>query len=208
MPLEGGHGRQRHVARGGDGRQMIQLLTAYALSGPAGIRSSWVMLVISCAVRFGYLHPPESLAWVGSWWMIAIAFVGSIIDFIGDKIPALDHALQRRPHDPRAARRRARCDDRLPRRPHDRHRPRRSRRRQRAAAAHRAIGRTCASTATTAGIANPLISILEDIFAAVFIAIAIVAPILAAVFLVILTIWLVKKARRVTATLGVWRAQR
>src|SRR4051794_38593012 len=72
---------------------MIQLLTAYSLSGPAGIRASWVMLVVSCAVRFGYLHPSESLAWVGSWWMIALAAVGSVVDFIGDKIPALDHAL-------------------------------------------------------------------------------------------------------------------
>jgi hypothetical protein len=41
----------------------------------------------------GYFHPEPSLAWVGLWWFMLLAFTATIVEFFGDKVPALDHAL-------------------------------------------------------------------------------------------------------------------
>jgi hypothetical protein len=174
---------------------MEALLTAYSLSGAAGIRVSWAMLVVSWCVHFGYLHPNPSMAWVGAWWMILLAFTASLVDLVGDKIPVLDHALHgvhvflapiagaisavSGYHGEGAV-----------------------------SALLAVIGGTnafvlhasrttvrAASSATTLGLANPVISILEDIAAVVFIVIAMLAPALTAVLLVAATVWIIRKAR-------------
>lgn len=69
------------------------LLLAYSLSGAAGLRASWVMLAVSLGVHYGLLHPDPSLAWVGSWWLIGVSGVASIAEFFADKVPAVDHVV-------------------------------------------------------------------------------------------------------------------
>ena len=51
---------------------MNPLCFAYSMSGAAGIRSSFAVLAVACAVNMGYLHPPDSLMWVGSGWVLTI----------------------------------------------------------------------------------------------------------------------------------------
>ena len=57
-------------------------------------------------------------------------------------------------------------------------------------------GLRAASTATTAGLANPLISLAEDGVSAIFIGVAILVPWLTALALIVLTYWLIRKIRR------------
>lgn len=175
------------------------LLTAYSLSGAAGIRMSWVMLVVACSVHFGYLHPAPSLAWVGSWWVILLASGASIVDFFGDKIPVLDHALHGvhvvlAPIVGAIAAMSAYQGDPV------------------VGAILGVVGGgnalalhaakstlRAASSAATLGTANPFISILEDVAAVIFIVIAILAPVVTAVALVLATIWVFKRVRRLTS---------
>ena len=177
---------------------MAALFTAYSLSGAAGIRNSWVMLVVAWSVHFGYLHPPASLEWVGSWWLILLAVAGSIVEFFGDKVPALDHALHALHMGlaplvgALAAMSGYQGDGAV----------------EvilgvlggaNALVIHSArSGVRAVSSATTVGMANPVISILEDIAATVFIIVALFAPLLTAALLVMATIWMIKKAR------GLW----
>jgi hypothetical protein len=52
------------------------------------------------------------------------------------------------------------------------------------------------STATTAGLANPVISLVEDGIAVFFIVVAILLPGLAALLLVLLMVWIVSMINR------------
>jgi hypothetical protein len=72
---------------------MSPLCFAYSMSGAAGIRSSFAVLAVACAVKMGYLQPPDSLMWLGSGWVVFLAAVATIVDFFGDKVPILDHGL-------------------------------------------------------------------------------------------------------------------
>jgi hypothetical protein len=189
---------------------MDALFLAYSLSGAAGIRASWVMLVVAWSVHFGYLHPASSLTWVGSWWIIAMAFVASLVDLVGDKVPILDHALQTvhlvlAPVVGGIAAMSGYSGD-----PvfsvllgvlgggnafflHS-----------------TKTGVRAASTATTLGVANPVISIFEDAVATLFIIVSMLAPALAAVLLLLATIATIvavkKVATRMRAARGASRA--
>jgi hypothetical protein len=54
-------------------------------------------------------------------------------------------------------------------------------------------GLRAASTATTAGVANPFISVIEDTVAALFIIASLLAPWITALVLVLATVWLIRK---------------
>lgn len=70
-----------------------QYALAYALTTSAGLRGVLTLAIASLAVHAGYLHPPGAFAWLGSTPVtIALACV-AILDFAGDKIPVVDHAL-------------------------------------------------------------------------------------------------------------------
>lgn len=175
---------------------MEPLLLAYSLSGAAGLRSSLVVLIVAVSAHFGYLHPNPGLAWIGSWMLICLASITTLVEFFGDKIPVLDHAL------------------------HSLHfalAP--------AAGAIAAMSgyngepaidvvlavlgggnalfvhsaRTSVrvvSSATTFGVANLFVSFAEDVMTGFFIIIAFLAPWLTALGLILLTYWLVKKVLR------------
>jgi hypothetical protein len=172
------------------------LFMAYSLSGAAGIRSALTMLIVSIGVSTGYFHPDPSLAWVGSSWFMALAFVATIIEFFGDKVPALDHALHAL-HVALAPLAGALTSasgggaDPV------------------TTVAFGILGGGNAllvhmaratvrvgSTATTAGLANPAISLFEDGIVVCFIVIAVLAPWLTALLLVLFTVWVVKAISR------------
>jgi hypothetical protein len=146
--------------------------------------------------HIGTLTPPPSLDWVGSWWFIALALVASVVDFFGDKIPVLDHALHSfhvalAPAAGAIAAMTGYHGDPLT---------------TvivgvlgggQALALHSAkSGLRAASTVTTMGTANVLISIAEDILATVFIFTALVAPWLTAAALLVATVWLFRKLKK------------
>lgn len=67
--------------------------TAYGLSTSIGLRPFLVLALASLAMHFGYLHPAHAFAYLGSdgaTWLLAVL---AALEFAGDKIPVLDNAL-------------------------------------------------------------------------------------------------------------------
>jgi hypothetical protein len=175
---------------------MEALLLTYSLSGAAGIRSSLAMLAVSIGVHSGYLHPDPSMAWVGSWWLITLSLAGSLVEFCGDKVPVLDHGLHvihlalaplvggiigmtGHQGDPALDVMLGILGG------------------GNALLLHSArAGLRGVLSFATVGMANPVISIVEDVVAAAIILIAILAPVATALALLLATIWLVKRVKR------------
>jgi hypothetical protein len=67
--------------------------TAYGLSTSIGLRPFMTLAIASIAMHFGYLHVAPAFAFLGSdgaaWLLAALA----ALEFCGDKIPVVDHAL-------------------------------------------------------------------------------------------------------------------
>jgi len=68
--------------------------TTYALTTAIGLRPFLTLALASLAMHLGYLHPSASFAYLGTqgatWLLAALA----AIEFAGDKVPFVDHALQ------------------------------------------------------------------------------------------------------------------
>lgn len=66
---------------------------AYALSTSVGLRPFLTLALASLAMHLGYLHPSHAFAYLGSdgaTWLLG-GLAG--LEFAGDKIPVVDHAL-------------------------------------------------------------------------------------------------------------------
>jgi Domain of unknown function (DUF4126) len=67
--------------------------TAYTLSTSIGIRPFLTLAFASLAMHLGFLHPSPAFAYLGSggatWLLAGLA----LIEFVGDKIPVVDHTL-------------------------------------------------------------------------------------------------------------------
>ncbi len=67
--------------------------TAYTLSSSIGIRPFLTLAIASLAMHLGYLHPSPAFAYLGSdgatWLLGGLA----VLEFVGDKIPVVDHTL-------------------------------------------------------------------------------------------------------------------
>ena len=161
---------------------ILPALMGIGLAASAGLRTFLPLLLISLAARFGWFgfEPNGAMAWLGSWPALAALSVATVAEFIGDKIPMVDHALSAvgtisRPAagalaaasafhlaDPSTAA----LAGLIVGAPT-------------AFAFHTAqTGTRVASTATTAGLGNPIVSLVEDILAVVTVLVAFMAPIL------------------------------
>ena len=67
--------------------------TAYALSTSIGLRPFMTLALASLAMHLGYLHVAPAFAYLGAdgatWLLAGLA----VLEFAGDKIPAVDHVL-------------------------------------------------------------------------------------------------------------------
>ncbi len=71
-----------------------QYALAYVLSSTAGIRAFVTLLAVSLAMHWGLLPPPaHEFAWLASDGALAVLGVASILEVLGDKVPLLDHGL-------------------------------------------------------------------------------------------------------------------
>ena len=70
---------------------MLEALSlAAGLSWASGLRLYLTIFVAGVFERMGLVHLPDTLAVLGSPWVIGVAAFLSIVEFFADKIPAFD----------------------------------------------------------------------------------------------------------------------
>ncbi|GAC1450602.1 MAG: hypothetical protein PVSMB8_09790 [Vulcanimicrobiaceae bacterium] len=67
--------------------------TAYGLSTSIGLRPFLVLALASVAMQLGFLHPAHTFAYLGTGGATALLASLAALEFAGDKIPVLDHTL-------------------------------------------------------------------------------------------------------------------
>lgn len=173
-----------------------QYAFAYALTTSAGLRALLPLAVVSIAAHMGYLHPPMGFAWLGSTTVTVILVALAVVEFFADKIPFVDHAL----HFVQVATKPAAAAILVAGTSHPQS--------HQVLITLMVLGALNAlgihaftstlrlgSSATTAGIANPALSTVEDVGAVGTTLLAFVAPFLAAFVALILVIVLIRVVR-------------
>jgi len=171
---------------------VLPALLGLGLASATGLRTFLPLLMLAVAARFGLfgITLNEQMSWLGSLPAIAALTVAAVAEFAGDKIPVVDHGLNvlgafTRPIagaiaamsvfaglDPTTA-----------------------------AVAGIIVGAPTAfafnaaqggarltSTATTGGVANPVLSFIEDLLSVFTVVLAFLAPVLVPIFLLILAV--------------------
>jgi len=179
--------------------------TAYGLSTSIGLRPFLVLAVASVAMHLGYLHPAHAFAYLGSdgatWLLASLA----ALEFAADKVPLLDHTLHVLHFATKPLAAALLVGSALPA---SGGAPDLSTYALMGLGAFNALGVHAgvaslrgASTAMTAGFANPAVSLVEDIVAVVATVLAIVAPFAGALLAVAVTLLLCLVARRMYVAL-------
>lgn len=179
---------------------IMPVLLGLGLASATGLRTFLPLLMLAVAARFGLfgVELNDQMAWLGSLPAISALGIAAAFEFAGDKIPVVDHALNvvgafTRPIagalaaasvfaglDPTTAA----IAGVIVGAPT-------------AFAFNAAQGGTrLASTATTGGLGNPVLSFIDDALAFFTVMVAFVLPILIPVILVILIVVLIRLARR------------
>ncbi|MFC1996869.1 DUF4126 domain-containing protein [Chloroflexota bacterium] len=171
----------------------MDIFTAFGLSISAGLNAYIPLLIVSLAAKFTDLITLKS-PWdaLTSWWVIGLLILLSIIEFFADKIPAVNHindAIQTFVRPAAGAIVFAATAS--------------------IAEIHPVLAMVAgllvaggvhatksaavrpAVTATTGGVGNVPVSILEDITSTILSILAIIIPILIAMIVILITSWLV-----------------
>lgn len=181
-----------------------QYALAYALTTSAGIRALLPLALVSIAAHFGYVHAPQPYEWLGSTNVTLVLIGMALLELFADKIPLLDHAL----HFVQVLTKPAAAAILVAGTAHPQS--------QNLLAGLMVLGALnalgvhtftssvrVASTATTAGIANPVISTFEDVVAIGLTVLAFLTPFLAAALALIAAIVLFRIGRGAFRKLGV-----
>ena len=180
---------------------VLPALLGLGLASATGLRTFLPLLMLALAAKFEMfgIRLNDQMGWLGSWPAISALPVAAVAEFAGDKIPAVDHALNAvgyvtRPVagavaagsvfwgvDPATA-----------------------------AVAGIIVGAPTAlafnaaqtgvrvgSTATTGGLGNPVVSLIEDVLAVLTVIVAFLAPVIIPLVLVILAIVVFRLAKRI-----------
>ena len=173
-----------------------QYAFAYALTTSAGLRALLPLAMVSVAAHMGYVHPPAGFQWLGSTPVTIILIAFAAVELFADKIPFVDHAL----HFVQVATKPAAAAILVAGTAHPQS--------HQVLVTLMVLGALNAlgvhaftstlrlgSSATTAGVANPILSTVEDAGAVGTTLLAFVAPFLAAIVALILVIILVRIVR-------------
>lgn len=180
---------------------VLPALLGLGLASATGLRTFLPLLMLAVAAKFELfgVRLLDQMDWLASWPAIAALATATVAEFAGDKIPAVDHALNAvgyftRPIagavaagsvfwgvDPTAAA----VTGLIVGAP--------------AALAFNAAqtGARVTSTATTGGLGNPVVSLIEDALAFVTVVLAFLAPIVIPVALIVLAVVVFRLARRI-----------
>ncbi len=69
------------------------LLMGFTLAATCGIRAFLPLLIISIAAKIGLINLASGFEWMTSWQAITCFASATVIEILGDKIPAVDHFL-------------------------------------------------------------------------------------------------------------------
>jgi hypothetical protein len=177
--------------------------TAYALSTSIGLRPFLTLAIASLAMHFGYLHPSHAFAFLGTDGATALLAALAIAEFAGDKIPLIDHTLHVLHIATKPIAAAVIVGSTLPNLgPGDAVTyALMATGAANALAIHTGVAALRgASTLTTAGLANPIISLIEDVTSIAATLIAFLAPFAAAVGAIFLTLLIIVIARSLTAS--------
>jgi hypothetical protein len=178
-----------------------QLAMGFALAACVGLRAFLPLLAAGLLARNGYVHLGDSFAWMESTPALVVFGSALVFEVLADKVPFLDHALHAveafvKPMaatllaaslftnlDPLVAMTLGLIGGGTI-----------------AGAVHAIRGGTrLLSTATTAGLANPVLSLIDDVLATVGVVFAFLLPLFAAAIAIVLVVIGVRIA---------WRASR
>jgi hypothetical protein len=181
-----------------------QFATAYALATAVGLRAFVTLALASLAMHLGYLHPAPSFGWLGSNGATIALGVLAILELGSDKIPVVDHFMHAIHFATKPVAAAILVGSLVP---DDGTGIAPATYALMGAGALNALGVhaasatvRAASTATTGGIANPVISLAEDALAVCGAVLAVAVPILAAVGALALTLAIALLARRIWRT--------
>lgn len=68
----------------------MDVLTGIALAAPAGLNAYIPLLSVALADRLGIISLDAPFDVMSEWWMIAVLGVLLIVEFVADKVPAVD----------------------------------------------------------------------------------------------------------------------
>ena len=179
---------------------VLPALLGLGLASATGLRTFLPLLMLGIAARFDLfgVRLIEQMDWIGSTPALVALAIATIVEFSADKIPAVDHVLNAvgfvtRPIAGAVAAGSVfwAVDPTL------------------AAVAGLIVGAPAAmafnaaqggvrvaSTATTAGLGNPVVSFIEDVLSFVMSFLALLAPLLVPVILVVLAVVVFRLAKR------------
>jgi hypothetical protein len=177
---------------------VLSVFTAFGLSSSAGLNAYLPLLVVALLARFTDLITLNS-PWdaLESWWVIGVLAILLLVEIIVDKIPAADtvndviHTFIRPVAGAMLFAASAGTIGEL----------------------HPVLAMICgllvaggvhavkatarpAVTATTGGMANPVVSVVEDILSLVVAVLSILLPILGLLLLLLVIIWFIRRRRR------------
>lgn len=179
---------------------VLPALLGLGLASATGLRTFLPLLMLALAARFELfgVRLIDQMDWLVSWPAVAALATATVAEFAGDKIPAVDHALNAIGYVTRPAAGAVAAGSVFwavdP---------------TTAAVAGIIVGAPAAlafnaaqtgarvgSTATTGGLGNPLVSLVEDVLAVLTVLVAFLAPIVVPVLLIVLAIVVFRLARR------------
>lgn len=178
----------------------IAFFLAITLAATAGLRLFMPFLFLSISARYLHMPAPAMLSWVATNQGFLILLVATIVESAADKIPVVDHAL-----DTMATFVKPLAGVILPVAVMSHWSPEAAWILGIAAGAPLALGAhatkagtRAVSTATTAGVGNPIISFFEDALAVVLLVLAALAPVIAAIATLILAFYIFRAVIRWT----------
>lgn len=169
-----------------------QYAFAYSLTTTAGVRALLALAAVAIAAHVGWLHPPAGFEWLGSTIAMWILIGFAVVEFLADKIPFLDHVVHFVQVAGKPAAGAILVGGSVHAQSHEMLIGLMVAGALNALGIHVAVASMRgASTVTTGGIANPAMSLVEDVGAAIALLVAFLAPFVAAALAIAFTILLV-----------------
>lgn len=72
---------------------VFAMLMGFSLAATCGLRAFLPLFVISLGSNAGFIHLSSSFEWMQSWPALLCFGTGTVLELLGDKIPAVDHLL-------------------------------------------------------------------------------------------------------------------